>query len=231
MTTPFRAPTYPPPQVPLPHSHFTLYLDIETTRFFDDPELVPLPRWRQLAAMPFGVAVTYAPMAGMRTWWPDDIQALWMSQAGYTVCTWNGDEFDHPLLLAQLLASGVNADTLYGVPFRSMDLCVLVQRETRRQGGRARWYSLDAISEANLGQKKSGNGRDAAEWLANGDPTLRQRAVDYCADDVRLVMALYERLLRGEGLRCPPRPERGEEGELLVQLPEEFRAQLTEAVQ
>lgn len=154
-----------------------------------------------------------------------------MAQAGYTVCTWNGDEFDHPLLLAQLLASGVSADVLYGVPFRCLDLCALVQRETRRLGGRARWYSLDAISEANLGQKKSGNGREAAEWLASGDPALRQRAVDHCTNDVQLVMALYERLLAGKGLRCPPRPERGEEGELLVQLPEEFRAQLGEAVQ
>ena len=43
-TTPFHPRTFPAPPLPLPLPYFTLYLDIETTRFFEDPELASLPR-------------------------------------------------------------------------------------------------------------------------------------------------------------------------------------------
>ena len=85
--------------------------------------------------------------------------------------------------------------------------------DIRRTTGR--WYKLDTIAEANLNRRKIAHGQQAAKWLRSGDT---RRVVAYCRDDVELVRDLYQILARGEALRLPPRPERGETEELQFRL-------------
>lgn len=55
-----------------------IYLDIETLDFFQDPHIKALPRAQQLAAMRFGLAVTYDDYRNFtQTWLPHQIIDLY----------------------------------------------------------------------------------------------------------------------------------------------------------
>jgi hypothetical protein len=206
----------------------TIYLDIEILDWFQGPEIAALPRWRQHAALRFGLATTYSENGvdaqgqedrGWRTYWPADIKTLWLDICRSTgpIVTWNGDEFDIPYLIVQAVRADITSDPWRDLP-DSFDLMALIRRESKRIDGKERWYKLEAIAYANLGRGKSGHGDEAAAWLRSGDPELIQRAADYCRDDVQLVMDLHQKLLAGEPLICPARPERREFSELRIGL-------------
>jgi hypothetical protein len=207
----------------------TIYLDIEILDWFQDPEIAKLPRWRQHAALRFGLATTYIDNGrdaqgqediGWTTWWPDSIKALWLDicRSSGPLVTWNGDEFDIPYLIVQAVREGITTDPWQQLP-ESLDLMSLIRRESKRMEGKERWYKLEAIAYANLGRGKIGHGDEAAAWLRSGDPALIAQAADYCRDDVQIVKELHERLLSGLPLICPARPERREYQELRVMLP------------
>lgn len=202
----------------------TLYLDVEILDWFQDENIAKLEKWRQHAALRFGLATTYVDEfeAGFATWMPNDLGALWrllMISAG-PIVTWNGDEFDIPYLLVHGTIGGFTSNDPWADLPRSLDLMTLIRRESKRIDGKERWYKLDVIAQANLGRGKIAHGDEAAEWLRSGDPDLIQKAAEYCKDDVQLVRELHQLLLNGTGLICPARPDRREYKELHIWLNE-----------
>lgn len=208
-----------------------IYLDLEVCDWFQDEAIAALPRWKQHAALRFGLATTCIDNgtdtdgqqdAGWQTWRGGDLFYLWreLTTMPGPIVTWNGDEFDIPYLIVQAVRGGLTTDPWSELP-DSLDLMALIRRESKRLEGKERWYKLEVIALVNLGRGKISHGDEAAAWLRSGDPELIQRAADYCRDDVQLVMDLHARLLSGEPLICPARPERREYRELRIYLPKE----------
>jgi len=190
-----------------------IFLDIETLDFFQDPAVAALPRSRQLAVLRFGVAVTYdSATQRWRTWLPARLPALWLHLRGRDVCGWNIRDFDLPVIHANLAAHHDYPSADLDPLGRVVDLFDDIRQAT------GRWYKLDVIAEANLGRGKIAHGQQATEWLRSGDPALMRKAAEYCRDDVHIVVDLYRKLGRGEALRLPTRPERGETEELQFML-------------
>jgi len=199
----------------------TIYLDVEILDWFGDPEIARLEKWRQHAALRFGLATTYDENSGFLTWWPDQIDDLWtrICTTPGPIVSWNGDEFDIPYLIVQAVRGGFTTNP-WAELTSSLDLMTLIRRESKRSTGKERWYKLEVITQANLGRGKIGHGDEAAAWLRSGDPAQIQQAANYCQDDVQLVRDLHERMLAGEPLVCPARPDRREYEELRIGLPE-----------
>lgn len=176
-----------------------IYCDVETTKFFADPEIARLPRARQIPALAahVGVAVTYDAAHGYSAWWPDEIVALWKVLRHNQIAGWNVIHFDVPLIQQAAQLAGLPDPALD--PWTALDLFA----ECRRHTGR--WYKLEDIAQANLGRGKSGDGQQAAEWLRSGDAALREKAAEYCRLDVELVVELH-RHAQEFGLLLPPRP-------------------------
>lgn len=168
-----------------------IYLDIETTTFFADPEIARLPRSLQLDAMArhIGVVVTYDIDSGYRRWFDPTLADAWIAlYNGAPIVGWNIAAFDIPLLrkrLAGQLGSLIDDQT----PPAMLDLFDMIRSAT------GRWYKLDEIASANLGISKSGDGQSAAVWLRSGDPELIERAIQYCERDVYLTKELHMRAL------------------------------------
>jgi hypothetical protein len=199
----------------------TIYLDLEVLDCFQDPHIAKLPRFRQLAAMRFGLATTYAEPLGMVTWWPEQIGDLWERLTSCSrIVGWNSDEFDIPYLIVQAVRLRLTHDPWGELP-PTLDLMDLIKRETKRLDGKERWYKLDVIAWHNLGRNKISSGDEAAAWLRSGERALIQKAADYCKDDVQLVIDLHRKLLAGEPLICPARPDRREYQEVRVYLLQE----------
>lgn len=175
-----------------------IYLDTETTRFFQDPEIARLPRAQQIPALAayIGVAVTYDAVTGWRTWWPGDMATLWMTLRGNQIAGWNVILFDVPLIRQAAALAGMSDPGLD--PWTTLDLFAEIRTRT------SRWYKLEEIAVANLGHGKSGDGQAASEWLRSGDADLTRRAAEYCRLDVQLVIDLHQ-LAQTTGLACPAR--------------------------
>lgn len=199
----------------------TIYLDIETTRWFDAPELAHLPRWQQIAHLPIGIIITWDADQGWREWRQEQTPALWaeLTAPATQVVTWNGDEFDLPVIAVAARSSGYGG-TPEVDPLTSFDLMAWIIKESKRLDGKGRWYKLDVIAQANLGRGKLADGKQAAVWLASGSEADRAQALAYCRDDVQILRDLHARLLAGEPLICPARPERREYRELALTLEE-----------
>jgi hypothetical protein len=188
-----------------------IYLDIETLDFFQDPHIAALPRARQLAAIRFGLAVTYDTGNGVwNHWFAGDLAGLWEQLAGAEqVIGWNIVSFDLPVIGANLARSGRIIQT-GSLP--CCDLFDLIRRDT------GRWYKLDVVAEANLGRRKLSHGQQAVEWLRAGDAESLRLAAEYCQEDVQIVMDLHNLLAAGKPLRLPARRERREHNELFWRL-------------
>jgi len=191
----------------------TVYLDVEILDWFQDPAIVKLEKWRQHAALRFGLATTYSDeFEEFVTWMPDELGGLWrnLTLSVGPIVTWNGDEFDIPYLITQAMIAGFTTNNPWKELPQSLDLMALIRRESKRMTGKERWYKLDVIAQTNLGRGKIGHGDEAAAWLRSGDPELIRQAAEYCQDDVRILIELYEMLLSGKPLVCPSRPDRRE---------------------
>lgn len=185
-----------------------LYLNCETLDFFQDEHIKSLPRDQQLQAMRLGVAVTSHHYGDFFEWFPRDINGLW-NELGETdlIVGWNIIDFDLPVLNANWLAIEGDETDLSTLP------CYDIFAEIRKVTGR--WYSLEAVAQANLGRGKLADGQKAAEWLRSGDSDLIAKALEYCRYDVQLIIDLHAILLSGEPLRLPPRTQRQELNEVL----------------
>ncbi len=87
----------------------------------------------------------------------------------------NSDHFDLPIL------NKYYAGDLTKI--KSVDLL----KEVKNALGRR--LKLDGLAEATLGTKKSGSGLDAVKWWKEG---MIEKVREYCIDDVRLTLELYE---------------------------------------
>lgn len=165
---------------------------------------------------------------------------LEQSEKGAAIVGWNVDYFDLRVTWQNAVIPArvaVDLDT----PYQMMATCAMgkeIERVTlmnRRGSTRhgiirsGRVYTLNEVAEYNLTDNLSGyhdlmrsedgedvewvQRRSVAKWLRSDDPALVQRATDYCHQGVVLALRLYW-LARGVGVLLPPRPERGEQGEL-----------------
>lgn len=186
-----------------------IFFDIETRDFFADPQIAALPRAQQLAALRFGVAVTYDDAADeWREWLPDDLPALWQYMINRDLCGWNIVAFDLPVI-------HYNLSRQFNYPAADLDpLGAVVDLFGDIRWATNRWYKLGVVAEANLGRGKIAHGQQAAEWLRSGDMDQWRKAAEYCRDDVQLVVDLWRTLERGEPLLLPPRSERDETDEV-----------------
>lgn len=108
------------------------------------------------------------------------------------IVAWNGDRFDFPVIKARL------KDRRIQVPWKRwlwLDHMVLFKRmniSASESGEEKRSYALDAVCRAQLGPDVGKHDFDASkcweEWEAGGE--RRQRLVDYCANDTRLLYLL-----------------------------------------
>lgn len=194
-----------------------LYIDLETLDFFGDEHIKSLPRAQQLSTMRFGCAVTGRVLSTIndhdslwQEWGADDLPALYeeLVTIGEPVVGWNIIGFDWPVIIANARRAGVNVLELETETVNIVDLFAEIRRTT------GRWYKLEDVSQATLGQGKLADGQRAAEWLRSGDPELVRKAFAYCRHDVQLVIELHSRLLRGDPLILPPRPARQELNEI-----------------
>lgn len=194
----------------------TVFLDLETTTWFSDPEIKALPRDQQIRAMRFGCAVTCTVATDgaelWREWTADQIETLYfyLCYAKEPICGWNSLAFDWPVILNSAERAGVQPLEIEHETVRHIDLFDFICIKT------GRWYSLESISQHNLGRGKLADGQKAAEWLRSGDADLVTRALEYCRYDVQLTMDLSAILKRGEPLRLPPRAQRQELNEVLI---------------
>lgn len=189
-----------------------IYLDSETLDFFSDPHIKSLPRAEQIATMRFGCAVTFDSESGeWREWLPDQILDLYgylFSYSSNTLVGWNISDFDvHVIAYNAMAAPGYKGD-LADLMVHQIDLFAMIRQQT------GRWYKLDSVAERNLGRSKLADGQSAAEWLRSGDPALAAKALEYCREDVQIVVDLHAKLLAGESLILPRRPERQELNDL-----------------
>lgn len=193
-----------------------IFLDIETTTWFDQPEIKALPRDEQIKAMRFGCAVTCTVATDgaelWREWTTDQIAELYnyLCWANQPICGWNSLAFDWPVIINSAERSGVRLLEIEHETVRHIDLFDFIRKKTWR------WYSLETVAQHNLGRGKLADGQKAAEWLRSGDPDLVTKALEYCRYDVQLTMDLAAILKRGEPLRLPPRAQRQELNEVLI---------------
>lgn len=166
-----------------------LYLDIETETFFNDPDLAAMPREAQIMAIPFGLAVTYVEQGGWKTWFSEDAAALWkvLTFEPVTVVGFNIQQFDLPIIYHSAGARG-------GAWPRVVDFFEQIKAAT------GRYAKLDDVARATLGRSKTADGKQAAQWLRDGEI---DNVVAYCREDVEIVKALHQHALQGEPLILP----------------------------
>jgi hypothetical protein len=165
-----------------------IYLDIETEKFFGDPELANMPREAQIMAIPFRLAVTDGPSS--ETWLANDAAELWrlLCLPDRIVVGFNIQQFDLPIIYRA-------ADVSVPSWPRAIDLFEQIKNAT------GRWVKLGDVAQATLGRSKTADGKQAAQWLRDGEI---EKVVAYCQQDVQLVKDLHELTLRGEPLILPP---------------------------
>lgn len=190
-----------------------IYFDIETMDFFKDPWIKKLPRAHQIAAMRFGLGISFDDETNeWIEWMPGQEIAFWQSLVDKKIIGWNILGFDIPFLSAKTNQSGYE-DCIYD-PMYPIDLMDKIKRESSLYG-KERWYSLEFIAQTNLGRGKSGDGQLACEWLRSGDPLLRKQAAEYCRLDVQLCIDIFA-ISNEKGLICPARNEREENGDIRI---------------
>ncbi len=57
------------------------------------------------------------------------------------------------------------------------------------------------VAYATLGRRKTADGKQAAQWLRDGEI---EKAAAYCRDDAQLVIDLHQHTLAGNPLELPP---------------------------
>lgn len=184
-----------------------IFLDIETTTFFQDEHIKALPRDQQIAAMEFGLAVTIDDSESLpRVWAKDRIVDLYnyLVWSGVEICGWNINHFDIPVIINNAKKAGWNVLEIEHETIQTFDMFAEIRKHT------GRWYGLGVVSEATLGRSKLADGQLAAEWLRSDDAADFQKAVEYCTSDVEIVRAMYEAWLDAAPIVLPPRIGRGE---------------------
>lgn len=176
-----------------------IYLDIETEKFFGDPDLVGMPREAQILAIPFGLAVTMHSIV-TATWLSNEVSELWsrLCEPDAVVVGFNIQQFDLPIIFNSAIWTGDHLRDA-GIPAqpgwpRVIDLFEQIKLAT------GRWVKLDDVAWATLKRRKTADGKQAAQWLRDGEI---EKVVAYCREDVQLVKELHEWTFQGEPLILP----------------------------
>lgn len=145
--------------------------DIETTNFFTDTGSND-PASLTLACVCIHDSLTNTYTSYLES----DLKKLWpILEKTDILIGFNSDHFDIPIL-----------NKYYSGDLRHLKSIDLMKEIKKKLGRR---IGLNAVAEATLGKKKSGEGSDANIWWRNGE---KQKVVDYCIDDVRLTRELYD---------------------------------------
>jgi len=165
-----------------------IYLDVETQRLSSEVQ----GGWDNIRAFGLAVAVTWNEPEKFREWYEGDATALIEELGRFDrVVTFNGIRFD-----LEVLSAYGNVRAL-----RDKSLDILKDLE-RRLGFRPK---LQDVARATLGKVKTGSGPEAVLWWRSGDPSLRQRVVEYCRMDVELLEGLVAHGRREGFVRVPSR--------------------------
>jgi DNA polymerase elongation subunit (family B) len=119
------------------------------------------------------------------TYLEDELPKLWpILESADVIIGYNSDHFDTPILNK----------------YYPGDLSVLKQidlmKEIRRSFGRR--VGLNAVAEATLNIKKSGNGLDAIIWWRNGEI---EKIKEYCLQDVKITKEIYDYVVEYQTLK------------------------------
>lgn len=147
-----------------------IVFDIETTNFFTDTGSND-PASLSLACVCIHDSETNSYMH----FFEEDLKKLWpILEKTDLLIGFNSDHFDIPIL-----------NKYYSGDLRKIKSVDLMKEIKKKLGRR---IGLNAVAEATLGKKKSGDGVHANIWWRQGQ---KQKVVDYCIDDVRLTKNLY----------------------------------------
>lgn len=148
-----------------------IVFDIETTNFFTDTGSND-PASLSLAC----ICIHDSETDSYLHFFEEDLKKLWpIVEKTDLLIGFNSDHFDIPILNKYYSGDLTK--------IKSVDLMKEIKKKLRRRIG------LNAVAEATLGMKKSGDGIHATLWWRKGE---KQKVVDYCLDDVRLTKTLYD---------------------------------------
>ncbi len=157
-----------------------IVFDIETTNFFTDTGSND-PASLTLAC----VCIHDSETDAYTSYFEEDLKKLWpILEKTDLLIGFNSDHFDIPIL------NKYYSGDLTGI--KSVDLMKEIKKKLGRRIG------LNAVAEATLGKKKSGDGTHANIWWRQGE---RQKVVNYCIDDVRLTLELYDYALKNKHIK------------------------------
>jgi uncharacterized protein YprB with RNaseH-like and TPR domain len=162
-----------------------IYLDTETLRLSHE---VP-GGWSNIKAFGLAVGVTWDEQHQFRVWYETDAPQLIQEAAGFErIVTFNGERFDF-----HVLQGYGDVRALYA---RSLDLLADLYGKL---GYRVKFESL---VRATLGRGKSGAGELAVAWWRQG---LKDKVVDYCKQDVQLMVDVVQFARTNGYVVVPPR--------------------------
>jgi len=147
-----------------------IVFDIETEGIFSGA--LPDPKELEVTV----VGVHDSSTNEFSSFFKDELHKLWpLFEHADALVGYNSDHFDIPILNKYYPGDLTT--------IRSIDLL----KEVKKSLGRR--LRLDNLAEATLGRGKSASGKQAGEWWAQGE---REKVRDYCLDDVKITLELYE---------------------------------------
>jgi DEAD/DEAH box helicase domain-containing protein len=162
-----------------------IYLDTETLKLSHEVR----GGWSNIPAFGLAVGVTWDEQQLFRVWYEPEAATLIEEMTHFDrVITFNGERFDF-----QVLRAYGDVRALYP---RSLDLLADL---TRKLGHRV---SLESLAQATLGRSKTGVGTLAVTWWRAGQ---KDRVVEYCKQDVQLLVDVVQFARANGYVRVPPR--------------------------
>lgn len=150
-----------------------IFLDIETKQTFEDIG------GRYPEQLGVSVAVTYDYIKGFKYWEEGDLHELFQYISNFQfVIGYNLLDFDY-----QVLFPYDHDNLLSDIEEKTIDLLSLIESSLGHR------ISLDDISSATLGRKKTGSGLEAVKLWKRGQIVKLKK---YCAQDVQLTVSLFE---------------------------------------
>jgi hypothetical protein len=154
----------------------------------------------------FGGAVTYETREHeWKVWKTGQEASLWEKFEGNTVVGWNVLGTDLPLLRAAISPLSYTPEELDEIqPCGVIDLADFIRKESAKCNRKGRQYTIEEIAQDNLGRGLCSVQKET-QWK------------EHCKHRIQLCIGMYD-LLTTNGLRCLPRPERGEVGAIVLKL-------------
>lgn len=158
-------------------------------RYYDnDPKYEYCKGWHDKAGMGIACIAVYTNWSGYHVFLGSELAEFQQLMSGADeIVGFNSIDFDDQLLAANGIQIKTTYDLLCETRIASGQPPHYTRGKTR--GG----YSLEQMSQANLGRGKSGTGALAPEQWQDGK---YRKVIDYCLNDIGLLRELYERRSR-----------------------------------